>query len=73
MAFIRGGRVEFSVLLRKTFTFPSLSGVMPEVLYIVLSFKYAGANGPYHNLSLMYILNSLDWLFPSFSSSAKCM
>ena len=70
IALMIGGSVEFPVLkIEKTYFLP----VKDFVLYTVSVNKYIGERGPYHSSPFIVMLNDLDSLALSFTTSAKCM
>ena len=70
IALMIGGSVEFPVLrIEKTYFLP----VKGAVLYTVSINKYLGERGPYQSFPFIVILNDLDSLALSFTTSAKCM
>lgn len=70
IALMIGGSVEFPVLrIEKTY-FPPVKAV---VLYTVSVNKYLGERGPYQSSPFIVMLNDLDSLALSFTTSAKCM
>ena len=65
-----GGSVEFPVLrIEKTY-FPPVKGA---VLYTVSVNKYLGERGPYQSSPFIVMLNDLDSMALSLTTSAKCM
>ena len=65
-----GGSVEFPVLRIEKTHFPHVKAVGP---YTVSVNKYLGERGPYQSSPFIVMLNDLDSMALSLTTSAKCM